>query len=416
MKRQALYLVLSLIFLEWLDFSLYLYLAKSVFAKQFFPVSSASLTLSFALFAAAYLARPVGGWLFGQRADRKGRRKPMVYSAALMGIATLGICLLPGYAAIGLWATFALLLFRILQGLALGGEINTSAMFLVEHHPEKPLVAGSYVAASGAAGMFLGGALAAMLQYIPLDGAWRPVFALVGGLSLWVCRLRKQLRESPEFREDAQNERVGWRHHWRGLLNIAMAGAFVSVTVYMCNAFWVSHAIDKQLWSKTTCAWIGAFAQLASALLALPIARFAKGVSAFFLMRTSMLVITFAAPILFYATAHHSFWGVILGLCGYVAGNALICSSLFYFLYLQLPAHCRCQGVSTVWALAASVGALCLPLSEQAVMLGFGWFPGTVVCGIALTSFLCCHQLSTKNSDKLDKSESVSYLSNRLAD
>lgn len=401
MKRQALFLVLSLIFLEWLDFSLYLYLAKSVFAQQFFPASSASLTLSFTLFAAAYLARPVGGWVFGQRADRYGRRTPMVYSAALMGIATLGICLLPGYTQIGLWATFALLLFRILQGLALGGEINTSAMFLVEHHPKKPLVAGSYVAASGAIGMFTGGALAALLQYIPIEGAWRPVFALVGGLSLWVCRLRKQLRESPEFQEKTHTERIPWRNHWRGLLNIAIAGAFVSITVYMCNAFWVSYAIDQQLWSKTNCAWIGAFAQLASALLALPIARFAKNIPASWLMRASMLVITFAAPMLFYCTGHNIIWGTLLSLGGYIIANGLICSSLFYFLYLQLPAICRCQGVSTVWAMAASVGAICLPIAEQAVRLDYGWLPGMMVCIIALAGFLFCHDISTGNKNRI---------------
>lgn len=410
MKRQALLLVLSLIFLEWLDFSLYLYLAKSVFAKQFFPISSASLTLSFTLFAAAYLARPVGGWLFGQRADRHGRRKPMVYSAALMGLATIGICLLPGFAQIGLWATFALLFFRILQGLALGGEINTSAMFLVEHHPEKPLVAGSFVAISGALGMFTGGALAALLQYIPLEGAWRLVFAVVGTLSLWVCRLRKQLRESPEFRETPHQTRIDWRTYWPGLLNIAMAGAFVSITVYMCNIFWVSYAIDKQLWSKADCAWIGAFAQLSSALLALPIARFATHISPFSLLRAGMLVAALAAPILFFCTEHSIVWGTCLALGGYVIANGLICASLFYFLYLQLPARCRCQGVSTVWALAASVGAICLPLSEMAVMYGHGWFPGIMVSIIALTGLLFCHDYSRNKLPKFDKNQSVNYL------
>lgn len=166
MKQKALILVLALVFLEWLDFSLYLYLAKSVFAAKFFPLSVYSLELTFALFAAAYFARPVGGWLFGRKADLSGRRNPMVFSAALMGLATLGIALLPGYAQIGLWATWGLLLLRMAQGLALGGEINTSAMFLVEHHPQRPLLAGSLVAAGGAFGMFIGSALATLLQYI----------------------------------------------------------------------------------------------------------------------------------------------------------------------------------------------------------------------------------------------------------
>lgn len=144
-------------FFEWLDFSLYLYLARSVFAKEFFPASNYSLMLSFALFAAAYFARPLGGWLFGRAADLNGRRHPMLLSAALMGMATLGICLLPNYQQIGLAATWGLLLLRIAQALALGGEINTSAMFLVEHYRRKPLIAGGLVAVSSALGMFMGG-------------------------------------------------------------------------------------------------------------------------------------------------------------------------------------------------------------------------------------------------------------------
>ena len=386
MKRTALFLVLSLVFLEWLDFSLYLYLAKVVFANEFFPVSANSLMLTFALFAAGYLARPFGGWLFGRQADLTGRRKPMVFSAALMGLATIGICVLPGYAQIGLLATWGLLVLRIAQGLALGGEINTSAMFLVEHHSHNPLIAGSFAAISGALGMFVGGVLAALVQYTTVSWTWRVVFAVVGGLSLWVCRKRKQLQESPEFRyEPVQKGFAVWRLHWRGLLNIATVGVYVSVTVYICNVFWVSFAIDTQLWSSVQCTWTGSFAQLASALLALIIARFAKREWNSYLLQASMLTTAFSAPMLFYFTSQNLAYMVLLSLLGYVLANALICSSLFYFLYLQLPPHCRCRGVSTIWALAASVGAFSLPFAQQMVTFAhYYWFPGLWVSIIAM--------------------------------
>ncbi len=386
MKRSQLFLVLSLIFLEWLDFSLYLYLAKAVFANEFFPTSSYSLMLTFALFAAAYIARPVGGWLFGRRADLTGRRKPMVFSAALMGLATLGICVLPGYAQIGTIATWGLLLLRMAQGLALGGEINTSAMFLVEHHSHNPLVAGSLVAASGAAGMFMGGMLAALVQSTTVPWVWRAIFAVVGLVSLWVCQKRKQLQESPEFRDEQSRVTLAtWQLHWQGLLNIAAVGAYVSVTVYLCNAFWVSFAIDKHLWSNVQCAWAGSLAQFASALLALPIAWFAKPKWNKGLLQASMLTTMFAAPLLFYLTEQKLTTFVIFPLLGYVLANALLCSSLFYFLYLQLPAQYRCRGVSTVWALAASLGALSLPIAEQAVTIAnWYWFPGLWVSAIAI--------------------------------
>ena len=390
MKRSALLLVLSLVFLEWLDFSLYLYLAKAIFANEFFPASAYSLTLSFALFAAAFIARPVGGWLFGRQADLNGRRKPMVFSAALMGLATIGICLLPGYSQIGLFATWGLLVLRMAQGLALGGEINTSAMFLVEHHPKNPLIAGSLVAASGALGMFMGGMLAVLVQSTTITWLWRIIFALVGGISLWVCRKRKQLQESPEFRyEETQKQPLLWRLHWKGLLNIAVVGAYVSVTVYLCNVFWVSYAIDKQLWSNIQCAWIGSLAQLASALLAIPIARYAKIAWNTHLLQASMVVTIFAAPLLFYFTEQGVAVMVLVSLLGYGTANALLCSTLYYFLYLQLPTQYRCQGVSTVYALAASLGALSLPIAQQAVTIShYYWFPGLWVCIVAITSLV----------------------------
>ena len=404
MKRTALFLVLALIFLEWLDFSLYLYLAKSVFAVQFFPDSSASVILSFALFATAYFARPVGGWLFGVRADSKGRRVPMIVSAALMGVATLGLCLLPAYAQIGVAATWGLLGLRIAQGLALGGEINTSAMFLVESNPQRPLFTGSLVAMSCALGMFIGGSFATLLSYFSLMDGWRFVFAAAGLLSLWVCRLRKQLGESAEFiaAETAKSTPVNWLAHRRGMVNIFTLGIYVSVTVYLCNIFWVSYATDCQLWSRTSCIAIGSLAQLLSALLAVLIGRRAHAVDVYRLLQASMLVLIVTAPLLFYATTQLNTPAVLVSLLGYIAGNGLLSAALFYFLYLQLPVTLRCRGVSTIWAIAASLGASTLPLSAHLVSRGAVWFPGALVSILAATSLLFCREMrSSRRGNEL---------------
>lgn len=388
MNQKALLVVISLVFLEWLDFSLYLYLAKSVFAHNFFPPSEYSLLLSFALFAAAFLARPLGGWFFGRSADSNGRRTPLIISAATMGMATIAIALLPGYGVIGLGATFGLLVLRITQGLALGGEINNSAMFLVEHQSNTPLIAGSYVAASGAAGMFVGGATAALLQTMHIDWLWRIVFVSVGLISLWVCSLRKKLQESPEFTANKTRVREIIREEWPGIINIALLGTFVSVTVYICNAFWVSYATDLGFWSPVHCAWAGSIAQLLSALLALPIARMVDRSKATSLLYYSMMAAFFGAPLLFLFTAWGSVTGVILGLAIYILSNALLCSSMYYFLYLQLPAKYRCRGVSTVWALSASIGAVSLPLAEQANLHQMVWLAPCWVSFVALISFV----------------------------
>lgn len=387
MNRKALLVVIALVFLEWLDFSLYLYLAKSVFAQHFFPPSNYSLTLSFALFATAYLARPVGGWFFGRSADRHGRRTPLIVSAAMMGVATVCIALLPAYAVIGIVATWGLLVLRIAQGLALGGEINNSAMFLVEHQSKSPLFAGSMIAAAGASGMFVGGATAALLQLYPQEWLWRIIFLVVGFCSLWVCRLRKRLSESPEFIPDKTPVLNIIKKEWVGIVNIAIVALFISVTVYICNAFWVSYATDRGLWSPAGCAWAGSIAQLLSAALALAIAFKMKPDKALFLLHRSMMAAFVGAPILFFFTYRGWIPGVFMGLGFYVLSNALLCSAMYYFLYLQLPPQYRCRGVSTVYALAASAGAFSLPLVEQAHQHHLSWIAPCWVSLVALMSF-----------------------------
>jgi MFS family permease len=390
MKRYTLLIVIAINFIEWLEFSLYLYLAKTVFANEFFPRSDYSLMLTFALFTAAYLARPVGGWLFGRQADLKGRRKPMMVSAGLMGAATIGICLLPGYTQIGILATWLLLLFRLLQGLALGGEINTSAMFIIEHHPQKPLIAGSMIAVAGALGMFAGGATAAIIKSCQIPYLWRFVFAVLGFISLSICQLRKQLSESPEFdNKQNLNFKQLWQLHWQGMINIAAAGAYVSVTVYLCNIFWLTFASEQQLWSSAQCAWVGAFVQLGAALLALPLARFSAPEMAGKLLQRSMLLIVIAAPALFYFTYYKIVAGVIFSLLGYMLANGLMSASLYYFLYQQLPSQYRCRGVSVIWALAAIIGALALPLAQAATTIAkLYWLPGFMVSSVALVALL----------------------------
>jgi MFS transporter, MHS family, proline/betaine transporter len=397
MNRKTLLTVLAIIFLEWLDFSLYLYLAKSVFATHFFPPSSYSLTLSFALFAAAFLARPLGGWFFGRAADFSGRRIPLMISAALMGISTAGIALLPEYSSVGIWATGGLLVFRIGQGLALGGELNNSAMFLMEHRQQSPLKTGSLVASCGAAGMFVGGVAAALIQTIQVEGLWRIIFLLVGLLSLWVSSLRKKLQESPEFVSNNTPIKQVIREAWGGIVNIALLGAFVGVTVYLCNAYWVSYAIDKQVWNAANCAFAGSIAQLCSALLAYPIARANTPQNTIRLIRCSMLLAVITAPILFFFTMYTWIPGILLGLGLYIITNAFLCAGMYYFLYLQIPAMYRCRVVSTVWALSASLGAISLPLAEAASQHDMDWFAPMWICTIALIAYAILSRGSLKN-------------------
>ena len=124
--------------IEWYDFFIYGTAAAVVFGPQFFPqVSPLAGTLaSFATFAVGFIARPLGGVVMGHFGDRIGRKSTLVWCLVLMGLATFGIGVLPNYARIGVWAPLLLVLFRFVQGFALGGEWGGAVLMSVEHAPQ----------------------------------------------------------------------------------------------------------------------------------------------------------------------------------------------------------------------------------------------------------------------------------------
>jgi len=119
--------------LEWYDFALFGIFA-TLFAKHFFPTGhpKAALIGTFGIFAVGYLMRPIGGALIGHMGDQKSRRKALIIALLIMGTATTLIGLLPTYSSIGIWATILLVLLRMIQGLAVGGEFPGSLVILAE--------------------------------------------------------------------------------------------------------------------------------------------------------------------------------------------------------------------------------------------------------------------------------------------
>src|SRR5688572_32774423 len=129
MRRRAIIASRAGTTVEWYDFFLYGVAAALVFPAVFFPASDPAVgTLaSLGTFAIGFIARPVGGLVFGHFGDKIGRKKLLVLSLLMMGVATFAIGLLPGYATIGIWAPILLVVLRLIQGFALGGEIGRAS-------------------------------------------------------------------------------------------------------------------------------------------------------------------------------------------------------------------------------------------------------------------------------------------------
>ncbi len=234
---------------EWFDFYIYAFSAI-YFAPAFFPKSdpTAQLLNTAGVFAAGFLMRPIGGWLFGRIADRSGRRTALVISVALMCAGSLAIACVPGYSRIGAWAPALLLVARLLQGLSVGGQYGTTATYMSE------------VALKGSRGFYssfqyvtlIGGQLFAVLVVVLLQQlleedqlrawGWRIPFVIGAAPALGALLLQRTLHETSTA-ESRSNQEAGsvaglFRHHKAAFFTVLgyTAGGsliFYTFTTYM---------------------------------------------------------------------------------------------------------------------------------------------------------------------------------------
>ncbi|WP_221321855.1 MFS transporter [Actinoplanes sp. L3-i22] len=194
---------------EWYDFFLYGSAAALVFGTLFFPKSDSvtGTLLAFGTYALGFLARPLGGVVFGHFGDRVGRKKMLVVSLMMMGVATVAIGLLPTYASIGVAAPILLLVCRLGQGFAVGGEWGGAVLMAAEHGDDARR---GFWSSWPQAGVALGNLLATgvlwVLALVQPDEAfnawgWRIPFLLSAVLVLVGLWVRLQIEESPLFQE-----------------------------------------------------------------------------------------------------------------------------------------------------------------------------------------------------------------------
>jgi MFS family permease len=195
--------------LEFYDFVIFVFFATMI-GQLFFPPDMPDWLRqlqTFGVFAVGYLVRPLGGIVMAHFGDLFGRKRMFTLSILLMAAATLGMGLLPTYAQIGVWAPVALLVLRILQGAAIGGEVPGAWVFVAEHVPANRIgYACGTLTAGLTAGILLGSLVATAIngsfgQAEIAGGAWRLPFLLGGAFGLLSVHLRRMLHETPVFRE-----------------------------------------------------------------------------------------------------------------------------------------------------------------------------------------------------------------------
>ncbi|WP_099042050.1 MFS transporter [Mycobacterium neglectum] len=240
---------------EFYDFLIYGTAAALVFPKLFFPnVSPASgLLLSFATFGVGFVARPLGGIVFGHFGDRVGRKRMLVYSLLIMGSATVLMGLLPTYSHIGLAAPILLTLLRLVQGFAVGGEWGGATLMAVEHaSAERKGLYGAFPQMGAPAGTATATLAFYAVSLLPDEQftawGWRIPFLASAVLIAIGLVIRLSVAESPDF--DALRKRsvvvrvpvtAAFRKHWKQILLVAGAYLSQGVFAYICVAYLVSY-------------------------------------------------------------------------------------------------------------------------------------------------------------------------------
>jgi MHS family proline/betaine transporter-like MFS transporter len=271
---------------EWFDFAIYGFLATFI-AANFFPAGdeTAALLSTFAIFAAAFFMRPLGGFVFGPLGDRIGRQRVLAIVILLMSAATLAIGLLPTYSVIGVGAPLLLLFFRCLQGFSAGGEYGGGAVYLAEYaSTERRGLVVTFMAWSGVVGFLLGSITVTVLQAaLPAEAmqsyGWRIPFLLAAPLGLVGLYIRLRLDDTPEFTELSAEDKVAKRplHEavttsWLPILQVIGLFLIFNVGYYVVFTFLPTYLIKTLHYSKTASFTSVTLASLVALILILPFA------------------------------------------------------------------------------------------------------------------------------------------------
>ncbi|HEX5564124.1 MAG TPA: MFS transporter [Sporosarcina sp.] len=251
--------------IEWFDYFLYGTVAALVFNQLFFVNEDPTigLLLAYASFALAFFIRPFGGIIFSHIGDRIGRKKTLVLTLSLMGIATFGMGLLPTYQAIGIWAPILLITLRLIQGLGIGGEWGGALLLAVEYAPpEKRGLFGSVPQMGITIGMMLGTFALSIMTMLPegsfMTWGWRVPFILSALLVIFGLWIRKGIDETPSFKEVQERGEIPkiplvttFKTHWREVLIAIGAKVVETAPFYIFSTFIVSYATSYLDYSRT---------------------------------------------------------------------------------------------------------------------------------------------------------------------
>lgn len=397
--------------IEWFDFFIYGSITPLVFNKLFFPNvdPTMAMLLAYASFGVPFFFRPLGGIFFSHLGDKVGRKKTLILTLALMGASTVCMGLLPDYQAIGIAAPLLLVLLRLCQGIALGGEWGGSMLLSVEYATKgKRGLFGSVPQIGVYVGMLLGTASLALLSKLPSDQflawGWRLPFlasAVLVALGLWI---RSRIDETPEFKvvkeaDDLARFPLGdvMRHHWREVL-LGIGAKFIEASpFYVAAVFSISYATKVLGYTQIDVFNAVAVATIVTGL-SIPLA--GKLSDAIGRMRLyalcGLLTMALIFPY-FLLLSSKTLFGLYLGtIIGLWVSSPM--TAIQGTLYSELfDTKIRFTGISIVQSFGAAIAGGMTPFVATALMAAYGssWIPiATYICVLGVISLTSLYFLN----------------------
>jgi MFS transporter, MHS family, proline/betaine transporter len=358
--------------LEWYDFGVYGFFAVAI-GSQFFPAHdpTVSLIASFGVFAIGFVARPLGGMVFGNIGDKLGRRAAVISSVVSMAVPTCLMAVLPTYAQIGLLAPLLLIVLRLAQGLAVGGEYTTSLVLLVEQAlPSRRGRVGSFAPFGAFGGLLLGSAIGwAITASITAEQAavWGWRLAFVAGLVIGVIvfLIRRQLPHEPVIKAPKTETAPlidAFRTQKKAMLQVIGFNLSTAVGFYLCFVFsttWLHQVAAVPVPVALLLNSIG----LALMMIMTP---FLGALSDRIGRKTVLLIgaaglILASVPLLGWM-GHGSILSIVTGQFGFELFVGCFAGASPSFMVEAFPKHVRCSGLSVGYNLSMSIFGGTLPM------------------------------------------------------
>ncbi len=358
--------------LEWYDFGVYGFFAAAI-GSQFFPAHdpTVSLIASFGVFAIGFLARPLGGMVFGHVGDKMGRRTAVIGSVVSMAVPTCLMAFLPTYAQIGFLAPLLLIVLRLAQGLAVGGEYTTSLVLLVEQAlPSRRGRVGSFAPFGAFGGLLLGSAVgwAITASISPAQSAiwgWRLAFVMGLVIGIVVFLIRRQLPHEPVITAPKTETAPlvdAFRTQKRAMLQTIGFNLATAVGFYLCFVF-------STTWLHQIAAVPVPLALLLNSIglgLMMVMTPFLGALSDRIGRKTVLFIgaaglILGSVPLLGWM-GQGTVWSIVTGQFGFAIFVGCFAGAGPAFMVEAFPKHVRCSGLSVGYNLAMSIFGGTLPM------------------------------------------------------